>query len=411
MSTELSLLEALFLDRASEFEQQWTMPERHVIAHGSRDRFPESMHSGDMSSFERLCQAYQGVMYMAGGEGDDYRMIRIQGPPPADVVRMGLTTQFFNLFPSIPGARPVRARLAEELGVAPSAVRISAWISPHSKGIEPHYDETDTIIVQLAGEKAYRIGPNASMRDPMRAWSRRQPFDLLDAVAFEDGMAPKGYPADLEEVVLKPGSVLFLPRGYWHATKASGESYSLSIRLDPPIGMDTLLRQLGYFLARDPAWRRPLHGAWGKPEARNAARMFMQDLVTRLGETLPRLSADAILASAADEPDLAFLYVTPETPMLRPWTKAFSVETKPAVCSVSIRDSFAGVTEKLDFPPTCGPTLEWLARVDGYFRVRDVENRSDLPADAVRRILRELVSKGAIRLVPGATELHEPSAP
>ena len=128
-----SILQALFGERASEFAQ-WTLPQRHVVVHGSPERFPESMRSGDLSTFERLCQAYQGVMHMAGGEGNDYRMIRVQGLPPAELARIGLTVQFFNLFPSIPGAHALRAQLAAAFGLRSTDAGFLAYLDVNGDG-------------------------------------------------------------------------------------------------------------------------------------------------------------------------------------------------------------------------------------------------------------------------------------
>jgi ribosomal protein L16 Arg81 hydroxylase len=73
-----------------------------------------------------------------------------------------------------------------------------------------------------------------------------------------------------ECIVMKPGSVLFMPRGTWHRTETLGLSLSVSIILRPPSALESVLDALRARLLQDPAWRKPLHGAWGQGVIRKA---------------------------------------------------------------------------------------------------------------------------------------------
>jgi hypothetical protein len=59
---------------------------------------------------------------------------------------------------------------------------------------------------------------------------------------------------------MTPGSVLFLPRGHWHRTRADTDSLSVSIALAPRAPVDHLIIRLRPLLLQDPRWRRPAYG-------------------------------------------------------------------------------------------------------------------------------------------------------
>jgi 50S ribosomal protein L16 3-hydroxylase len=66
---------------------------------------------------------------------------------------------------------------------------------------------------------------------------------------------PTELPADHTEIVLQPGSVLFVPRGMWHATHAATDALSLNFTFTPPTWIDLLTAALRGRLALSPSWR------------------------------------------------------------------------------------------------------------------------------------------------------------
>lgn len=100
--------------------------------------------------------------------------------------------------------------LTTELG---HPVQINAYITPEqSQGFSAHYDVHDVFVLQVAGEKRWRIHEPV-LRDPMRdePWTDRR-----GAVASQAEGTP------LIDAVLRPGDALYLPRGYLHAAEALG---------------------------------------------------------------------------------------------------------------------------------------------------------------------------------------------
>jgi ribosomal protein L16 Arg81 hydroxylase len=96
------------------------------------------------------------------------------------------------------------------------AVHANAYLTPgDSPGFTPHYDTHEVFVLQIAGDKRWRL-----FDPPLTLPHRTQPF------------TPIGYalPAPIIELHLKPGDLLYLPRGYVHTAHTShGHSAHVTI--------------------------------------------------------------------------------------------------------------------------------------------------------------------------------------
>jgi ribosomal protein L16 Arg81 hydroxylase len=108
--------------------------------------------------------------------------------------------------------------LADELG---HPVQVNAYVTPpENTGFSDHYDVHDVFVLQIAGEKRWRIRPpvhELPLRD--EPWTARR--EAVEEAARERPL--------IEETV-SPGDCLYLPRGYLHsATALGGTSIHLTI--------------------------------------------------------------------------------------------------------------------------------------------------------------------------------------
>jgi lysine-specific demethylase/histidyl-hydroxylase NO66 len=102
------------------------------------------------------------------------------------------------------------AQLATELG---HPVQANAYVTPpQSQGFADHYDVHDVFVLQVDGEKSWRIHPPV-----LPAPLRDQPWTDHDREVSERAAEPP-----VLEAVLRPGDCLYLPRGYLHAATALG---------------------------------------------------------------------------------------------------------------------------------------------------------------------------------------------
>lgn len=136
--------------------------------------------------------------------------------------------------------------LVDGLGLGPARlVSHNLFVSPGARGMSMHYDAHEAIVVQLVGRKRWQIGQN-----------QRDPWPAGGSDLFRDRFAYA--PISVE---LRPGSILWLPRGHWHATCSGSEpSISLSVFVATPTLAERGITAPG--LARQPSL--PLAAALGQ---------------------------------------------------------------------------------------------------------------------------------------------------
>jgi hypothetical protein len=168
---------------------------------------------------------------------------------PAKVLREfadGATIVLQGLHRTWPPLQAFTRALVAELG---HPAQVNAYITPASaRGFEPHYDVHDVFVLQVSGEKHWRV--HAPVIEHPRAdepWAERRA--AVEARACEEPVI---------DAVLRPGDALYLPSGWLHSAVArGGTSVHLTIGVAARTGAD-VVRELVSELARGPALRAPL---------------------------------------------------------------------------------------------------------------------------------------------------------
>jgi ribosomal protein L16 Arg81 hydroxylase len=111
-------------------------------------------------------------------------------------------------------------------------------------------------------------------------------------------------PALAEEVILEPGSCLFVPRGTWHATRADESSVSINITLGQPTWLDLLLTALRTRLVQIEPWRELADGLNSTDNIRSAhATGRIADLLRSLQGVVDSISPDDLCRAATRDLD------------------------------------------------------------------------------------------------------------
>src|SRR5262249_14594316 len=131
----------------------------------------------------------------------------------------GYTMFFTNVQRQVPAIRELANEFADAMGFARDRVSCEAFFSKEGSGAPPHFDGYSGFNVQLLGGKEWHLrrtdhvqfpmvgGAMTGSPDPAHYGCARLPF-------------PDRMPDDAQRVVTRPGSVVFVPAGYWHATRA-----------------------------------------------------------------------------------------------------------------------------------------------------------------------------------------------
>lgn len=186
------------------------------------------------------------------------------------------------------------------------AVQANIYLTPPgAQGFRTHYDTHDVLVLQVLGEKQWRLFPGQPVPRP----TRRTPWP--------GNIAPAGEPVEL---TLKPGDTLYVPRGVLHDAAAQAEAPSLHVTvglMDPSfatvlrLAVDLLERSEPALRQSFPTWRlaegpgrlaelaRPLAAQLAEPEALERAALELLDRLA--GERMPLLGRGLFVADPRPE--------------------------------------------------------------------------------------------------------------
>jgi hypothetical protein len=326
------------------------------------------------------------------------------------LLRFGLTLSFSNVSHAIPGARAWLDRLADELGMVRPQADLGLFVSAPGQGLVCHFDAYDVFVVQLHGTKRWRVGRSPAVESPVDLqYAPGTPPNEFHAAVMGSGLFETD-PTELDEVDLKPGSVLFLPRGTWHATAASSAvSVSASIFLNVPSIGELLLRQLHRVIAQDTRLRAPALGFAGDDVQRQRAAEIFENAVPALAKNVRKLSAQAAFEASA-APDKLTDRIVKTTRFLRDPSRRIDLDAARhddgllhlrAVDTPRARPHGVPVPDVLVMPPVALPMVRWILERRGLFTTEAVIEAFpmfDMPS--IAGLLSELVTLQILLLVP-----------
>jgi hypothetical protein len=134
-----------------------------------------------------------------------------------------------------------------------------------ASAFDAHFDPQDTFILQLEGEKEWRL------------WERERATNPISGYPDPKAVPQPDLPAD-ETILMTPGDLLYVPRGMWHWPRSLSDAPSLHLTLTVvmPRPVD-VVQWLIEELSNDPAMRAALpmsphqHGGSGPKPAITAA--------------------------------------------------------------------------------------------------------------------------------------------
>ncbi len=131
--------------------------------------------------------------------------------------------------------------------------RCLIYATPAGGGTAPHFDQNVNFVLQVHGTKRWFLAPNRHVSRPMTRHTMGLPVDP-ELETYADVPMPDTL-GDHIEIVLEPGSLLFVPRGTWHATSATTDAVSLNFTFTAPTWLDLFGAALRSKLALSSAWR------------------------------------------------------------------------------------------------------------------------------------------------------------
>ncbi len=255
------------------------------VVHGSRERLPGWMNHDCLVSAEALCGQYTGRI-LHGRRDQGPRSTLVERGSAADLLAAGEALYLPDVSEVITESKAWLRQFESFLGIPTGCARATAWMAPAGEGTAMHLDAEDVVSIQLVSDKSFAVAEPAALPFPVGF----QFGPGIPAAADLYPQAAHGFPhpcgAVFTEVSLNPGSVLVLPRGHWHHTRAAEVSLSLSIIATPPTRLDWALGVLRHRGLQEAELRRPLYGAPTAIERSRCAASFsvLAGSLTKPGE-------------------------------------------------------------------------------------------------------------------------------
>ncbi|ASU84372.1 cupin [Nocardiopsis gilva YIM 90087] len=271
---------------------------------------------------------------------------------------------------------PVRAATDDLMRLVRERAQANLYlIWGDSHGFDTHWDDHDTFVVQLAGDKSWQVHGHGSRAYPMKVDTDHTHTPPEDVVW---------------EGVLRPGQVLHVPRGWWHTVRGTGGvSMHLTFGFTRATGIDwarALLERLQdvEFMRRD----------LPRFAASDERAKHHDELLRRLADAAEEFDVDAFL----DARDARF-------PRRRSFSLAWAVEGNvpgpdtrvefvPLLTPPVERDGADVVVtvsgRRYRLPSVAEPVLAELAR-ERELTAGELAERSETPMPITAEVLRALV--------------------
>jgi hypothetical protein len=284
-----------------------------------------------------------------------------------------------------PPLQALCAGLAADFTCSSQANLYACWGT--SQGFDVHWDDHDVLIIQVEGRKHWRL------HGATRAWPSRRDLHAEHPRPTEP----------VEELVLEPGDLLYLPRGYWHAAVGLGEpTLHLTVGLTRKTGSD-FLHWLADHLVSEANIRADL--PFEKGDAVLGAHLsgLLARAAARDPEALGRAYRRHLEAVQAQRPKLSF-------PFLGDADEAFAAEARFGLADGAARVAPGGPDEVI--LSWRGSEFRIVAALEGSLRglvageslaYREIE-AALTPADQAKlpAFLRDLVRRGVLVVRTGS---------
>jgi 50S ribosomal protein L16 3-hydroxylase len=262
-------------------------PDRPCVQHGPPERLGALADMDAFADFRRWPRI-RDLSIIATLTRPVYRRIRVDPEQAAQLYGVGATLSFNGVHLWHPTLGEWVGALAEELGVPGDLCHSNVYVSPKGGGLPKHFDSHAVIIVHLIGQKTWFIAPEPDVRNPLE--NQDVPAGLPRKKSGELAM-PRG----AKRIEMRPGSVIFVPAGFGHQTRAGEASVSVTFGLRTHLWLELVRDAVATRLARFPEWREPAWGAGGSPAQRARAVARFAQLLTGLQSSVGALEADDIL--------------------------------------------------------------------------------------------------------------------
>lgn len=161
-------------------------------------------------------------------------------------LRTGATLALYYIQSMTGGLRALTGMVEEALGGRAQMNLYASWVK--EKGLQPHFDTHDVFALHIEGRKQWKIYDTPVEHPVAHEMFSGAGRERLDAIKRNVLMQPE----------LEAGSILYIPRGYYHEALGMTDScFHIALGVHYPVGLD-VLTAIWPALSANPLFRRKL---------------------------------------------------------------------------------------------------------------------------------------------------------
>jgi len=247
-------------------------PQRLHVSHGPLGRFARLLDVDQLKDAESVARACR-TRVRVWSRGVD---VRVDGVDAMECYRAGMTLYMNEVERFIPAVDRLVRRVATDLGIPFDSCGGELIASKPGAGASMHFDSDDGFNIQIRGRKRWRTAPNRWVAHPLVSYGVGFADIGRQLSAHASGPMPDRMPAGSRTHYVRPGSVVYLPRGTWHETQVVGrdESLALVVNLRVPNWADRVIEALKRRLLSRPRFRAT---AFERYASGSGARALLQE--------------------------------------------------------------------------------------------------------------------------------------
>lgn len=346
----------------------------------------------DCSTQELLSMTQDPVVVMHRTASGDYRGTRVPASAALDFYE-AKAALYFDLSRNIPEVAAWTASLAESLGQRQSAIRVSVFVSHAGGATECHFDSNENFTIQLRGHKRWKMATNTTVLNPMDRFTITGEMQASMALYWKNEMPMN---LELNEVAdLVPGSMLYVPRGYWHTVEALEPSLSLNFCIRPESWISFFLPLLERRLVAEKEWRESAMGVRGTGEERADARAVLGRLLDSLEGICADLKVQELIPAKPADQTNTIASIAPEEMVHPNRTALLFYSLADAEKSISkIQVDVGATTSGWTAPAAMIPVCRWIASRETFTLRNLLEHFHDFSRSDVQQLFYKLVATG-----------------
>lgn len=286
------------------FQKHW--PRNPLFISALAGKFQDLLQLKQLQSLENLVEARQEKVRACLPDFDDeYSSILIEPKDALKAYRNNMTLVFDGLQNQDSYIAKSLLQIRHDLGLISGPdhdlcrARSIAYATPAGGGTRMHFDANANFIIQISGSKQWTLAPNTSVVDPTERFTVGS---YVMPAALEKQCHDKLIdepPEDSYEVVMTAGCLLYVPRGYWHATTTYEDSLSLNFTFSQPTWADVFTKSLQEHLLVSSEWRALADGLESTDKKRkDEAIQHFEGLVKKIASEMPQISGQKLLSDS-----------------------------------------------------------------------------------------------------------------